>query len=135
MRCHTRPHLLDKEAEVSRRAVYRFWRDCGTAGVDVCLLSLADYLATAGPTLSTEQWSHFLLTTAALLDGIFGQGEANVTTLPTLVTGNDLINTLGLSPGPQIGELLAYIREAQAAGEIHTAEEALALARDRLRKP
>jgi hypothetical protein len=39
------------------------------------------------------------------------------------------MRALGLPPGPRIGSLLEEIREAQAAGEIHTAEDALTLAR------
>ena len=31
----------------------------------------------------------------------------------------------GLQPGPQIGEILSRLREAQAVGEIETKEEAL----------
>ena len=43
--------------------------------------------------------------------------------------GRVLIDKLGLTPGPMIGELLEAVREAHAAGDIKTAEEALALAR------
>jgi hypothetical protein len=39
---------------------------------------------------------------------------------------------LNLSPGPLVGRLLETVREAQAAGEISTREEALALARAEL---
>ncbi len=47
---------------------------------------------------------------------------------PPLITGRDLIGALGLEGGPQIGRLLEAVREAQAAGEVGTREEALALA-------
>ena len=47
---------------------------------------------------------------------------------PPLVTGRDLLAELGLSPGPGIGRLLETLREAQAAGEVQTREEALAFA-------
>ena len=48
---------------------------------------------------------------------------------PRLVNGQTLIKELGLPPGPKVGELLEAIREAQVAGEIHTPQEALDLAR------
>ena len=52
VRHHLRPILLAQAgAQPSRRAVYRFFRNTGDAGVDVCLLSLADVLGTYGPTL------------------------------------------------------------------------------------
>ena len=53
---------------------------------------------------------------------------------PKLVDGHDLINTLGLAPGPLIGELLDLVQEAQASGELTSKEEALALARAELDK-
>jgi len=40
-----------------------------------------------------------------------------------------LINLFGLKPGPRIGEILEAVREAQAAGEVATREEALAYIR------
>jgi hypothetical protein len=51
---------------------------------------------------------------------------------PPLVDGSDLIQH-GLAPGPEFSALLEKIRDAQLAGEIHTRDQALALA-DRLRR-
>ena len=48
---------------------------------------------------------------------------------PALVNGYDLMRELELGPGPYVGELLESIREAAAAGEVTTREEAVALAR------
>jgi putative nucleotidyltransferase with HDIG domain len=129
VRHHLRPLLLDGELTLSRRAVYRFWRDCGPAGIDVCLLALADYLATAGPALETAAWSHLLQTVGTLLEAAYRADVPALANLPALVTGDDLMRALEIPPGPQIGSLLEQLREAQAAGEIHTAAEALALAR------
>ena len=51
--------------------------------------------------------------------------EESLVTPPKLVDGHDLINVFGMTPGPRIGELLEAVREAQAAGELTTREEAL----------
>jgi tRNA nucleotidyltransferase (CCA-adding enzyme) len=45
-----------------------------------------------------------------------------------LVSGRDLIHKLHLRPGPQIGQLLKALEEAQAHGQITTQEQGLALA-------
>ncbi|HEY9901213.1 MAG TPA: CCA tRNA nucleotidyltransferase [Candidatus Sericytochromatia bacterium] len=45
-----------------------------------------------------------------------------------LITGNDLMRSLNIPPGQQIGKLLLEIQLAQAEGKISTREEALALA-------
>ncbi len=50
---------------------------------------------------------------------------------PPLVRGHDLL-ALGLKPGPELGALLAEIRERQLEGELTDREAALAYARRRL---
>jgi hypothetical protein len=47
---------------------------------------------------------------------------------PKLISGHDLMEEFDLEEGPRLGELLEAVREAQAAGEVGTKEEALALA-------
>ncbi len=51
---------------------------------------------------------------------------------PPLITGADLI-ALGLKPSPQLGALLAEIRERQLQDELTTADEARAWVREKLR--
>jgi len=41
---------------------------------------------------------------------------------------------LNLEPGPVVGQLLEYIAEAQAEGRIHSKDEALWLAEEKLQK-
>ncbi len=50
---------------------------------------------------------------------------------PPLVTGEDL-KSLGLQPGPRFGRLLAWVRDQQLDGLLHTREEALKAVRRRL---
>lgn len=111
-----------------RRALHRFWRDTGPAGVDMCLLGAADFLARAGAALDQDRWLAAVDKISALLDVYFNR-YAEIVEPPPLMDGNTLMRALGLPPGPDVGALLAAVREAQAAGEIHTADEALQLAR------
>ncbi len=123
---HMRPLLLTHAGhKPSRRAIYHFFRDTGEAGVDICLLSLADELATYDHTLPHEFWQAHLETIRTLLEGWWEQHET-VVAPPTLLSGHDVMRQFGLAPGPKVGALLEALREAQAAGEIHTREEALA---------
>lgn len=120
--------LADAKEGVTRRAAYRFFRDVGEAGVDVLLLALADHIATHGPEVQTERWGRRIKATGELLAGYWARLAKNVAP-PLLISGHDLMSELGLPPGKRIGELLEAIREAQAAGEVLTRQEALALAR------
>jgi tRNA nucleotidyltransferase/poly(A) polymerase len=131
---HMRVHFLSgtfnagKGNRLERRVIYRFFRDTNEAGVDICLLSLADTRGTYGVTLTQEAWQTELETCRSLFEAYF-EKPAEVVSPPRLVSGDDLIRLFGMSPGKAIGRLLAEIREAQAAGEVAGREEALAYAR------
>jgi poly(A) polymerase len=129
VRHHMRPFLLGQlEGLPTRRAVYRFFHDTGAAGVDICILSLADMLATYGPTLRQEDWAHQLDVVHCLLEAWWEHPQEQVAP-PSLVNGNELMCELKLRPGQTIGQLLEAIREAQAEGTVTSRTEALELAR------
>lgn len=117
---------------ISRRAVYRFFRDTNQAGVDVCLLSLADSLATYGPELPSAFWADQLAIIRRLLEA-WWEKPAQEVEPPMLVKGGELIDELNIPPGPVIGKLLEVIREAQATGQVSTRKQALDLARNWVR--
>ena len=131
VRHHMRPLLLANRASVSSRAVYRFFRDTGDAGVDVLLHALADHGATYAPDVEDDPWPRLVELTARMLADYYERKDERVAP-PSLVSGSDLLREFALQPGPQIGELLEAVREAQVSGEVRTREEALALVRDKL---
>jgi tRNA nucleotidyltransferase/poly(A) polymerase len=119
VRHHMRPiMLLSTGRKPSRRAVYRFFRDTGEAGVDICLLSLADTLATYGPELPQDVWLAQIDTVRALLSAYWEENEKKIAP-EALISGRDLIDGFKMKPGPQIGDLLEALREAQAMGEVN----------------
>jgi tRNA nucleotidyltransferase/poly(A) polymerase len=126
---HMRLHQMSQGGQQpSARAIYRFFRDTGLAGVDICLLSLADTWATYCQTLPLEHWLEELRTCQVLLEARWERTE-QIVSPPRLVDGNDLMRILSLRPGPAIGRLLEAVREAQVEGEIGTREEALEFVR------
>lgn len=129
VRHHGRPFALTQTGEApSRRAIYRFFRDCGDAGVDICLLSLADFMGKYAADLPQDALSVHLDTLRALLEAYFETPTQSVSPAPWL-DGDDLMRELNLGPGPRVGEILEALREAQAAGEVNSRDEALAFAR------
>jgi putative nucleotidyltransferase with HDIG domain len=124
---HSRLSHLAEADEVARRAVYRFYRATSCGGVDVALLCLADHLAAWGPNLREQRWARRLDVVETLLAHWFERYEETVCPA-TLITGDDLMTELGLAPGPKVGRLLEAVREAQAAGDVSTRADALALA-------
>ena len=130
---HLRPALLSVEPHISNRAVYRFFRDAGDAGIDVCVLTMADQRARMTPTIDETQDAILRGVNATLLDRYYHTPVA-VIAPPPLVDGRALMKELNLGSGPQIGELLEAIREAQAEGEVKTREDALEYARRQVKK-
>jgi tRNA nucleotidyltransferase/poly(A) polymerase len=124
---HMRPLHLAKAERVSRRAIHRFFRDTDGAGVDVLLLSLADNLGLVHQGTNVEQWIGICEVAGMLLRAYFEQ-HAEVIAPPPLLRGGDLLEFLGMEPGPAVGTVLRALSEAQAAGELSTREEALRLA-------
>ncbi len=126
---HMRPLLLSHNDQApSPRAIYRFFRDTGDIGVDICLLSLADFLGTYGPGVPQQAWAHHVDVIRLLLEGWWERREETVVP-PLLLNGRDVMRLLDIPPGPRVGELLEMLREAQVAGEITTREQAEAFLR------
>jgi len=126
---HMKPrYLTDAKSLPDRRNVYRYFRSTGEAGVDTCFLSLADSLAKTNFMPRQEAWALELDKTAVYLQGWFDERQTWVNP-PRLVNGDDLMQIFLLPPGRLLGDILDRIREAQAAGEVNSRDEALELTR------
>ena len=123
VRYHLRPTQMSHEGLPTNRAIYRYFRDAGEAGIDIFFLNLADHLATRGENFDMAHWREH----AELIASVLARHaeEEKLTAPPKLVDGHDLIDLFGLTPGPRFTEILEAVREAQAAGEVASREEAL----------
>ena len=122
VRHHLRPMHLEAAGDVTRRARYRFYRDLAEDARDLLLLALVDAAALTGAS-PFAVWRRARLI-RDLLSG--WQEQHAAAAAPPLVRGEDVMERLGLPPGPAIGRLLARVREAQDLGRVVTREEALA---------
>ncbi|HVU14054.1 MAG TPA: HD domain-containing protein [Phototrophicaceae bacterium] len=117
------------QAELSPVDIYRYWKRHGEAGIDLIMLALADYLGAKGVNYDQKVWLGLVERAQTLLRAYYEEYERLVEP-PVLINGNELMQALGLKPGPIVGELLERIREAQVSGVVTTTDEALRLARD-----
>ncbi len=129
---HLHPAQMSNQGLPSDKAIYRYFRDTEGAGLDILFLALADYLAVAGPRVNVDEWKMHIEQIKYIID-VHNKQENEIMPL-RLVTGDDLIKEFKLSPGRNIGRLLTMVREAQAAGEVSTREEALEYIRIELDK-
>ncbi|MDX1378033.1 MAG: HD domain-containing protein [Anaerolineales bacterium] len=137
VRHHMRFHFFTSrlegdKREPSRKAIYRFFRAAGEAGVDLVLLGLADLRGTHGHSLPQETWTAALDIARILLENYWEKPEETITP-PRLLDGNDLMKELDLEPGRNVGQLLEAVREAQATGKIATREQAIIFARKKMK--
>ncbi len=131
IRMHLRPEQLACERQIGNRAIYRFFREAQDAGVDVCLLALADTRAKAGRLANLAEENRLSSIQSRLLSAYYRSPEKAVSP-PRLIDGRTLMEELRLPAGPLVGKLLERIREAQAEGQVSSRQEALALAREML---
>jgi poly(A) polymerase len=124
---HLRLGFLVHERPLTRRQVYAYMRACEPVELEVTVLSAADRLATRGQRTRTEAVeSHLEVARELAAEAL--QWRAHPPVPP--VDGDELIEELGMEPGPEVGRLLSVVEEAAFAGEARTREEALEVARD-----
>lgn len=126
---HMRPGQLSNDT-LTIRATRRFFVDLGPTGINVILIALADHLAMRGPAPLTQAWTRHLATTRILLTRYICERDSILP--PRLIQPEELIRRLNLERGPIIGTLLEQIAEAQAEGLIHSKDEALWFAEEKL---
>ncbi len=129
---HLRPTQMSNEGMPTGRAIYRYFRDTGEAGIDLLYLCLADHLAARAASLDINEWrEHCRLTEYVLAKHFAGE---NLSAPPKILDGHEIMNIFSLNPGPEVGKLLEELKEAQAAGEIATREQAVAYVKQLLSK-
>lgn len=143
---HLRPGHLAVAAELTDKAVYRFFRDLGEDAVPLLAVCWADHasyvpdaalrrllgpareapgepLARVKPVSARKTIAHLRLITELLRRFC---DESRQPVPEPLIDGHDVMKTASVEPGPKVGELLEKIREAQAEGKVRTRKEALA---------
>ena len=93
------------------------------------LLSVADRLATRGDGADEAIARHLELAREVIGEALRWSTQGAP---PALVRGDELARALAIEPGPLIGELLAAIAEEAYAGEVRSAQEAIAFAAARI---
>jgi putative nucleotidyltransferase with HDIG domain len=127
IRHHLRLGFLVHQRPLSRRDVWRYLRVTAPHSADATLLTVADRLATRGRNADPAIAAH-LEVAGQMLTAAFAERAAGPQ--PPLVRGDELARELGITPGPQLGRLLADLEEDRYAGAIATRDDALRRARE-----
>jgi len=117
------------ERPLTKRQIYWYLDHTDPVGVDVTLLTVADRLGARGSAgIASEEMvsGHLELASEMVADALrWRETGPPAQFLP----GNELAAEIGIEPGPRLGEIMEHLAEARYAGEIHSASEAVDLAR------
>ena len=129
IRHHLRPRqMANGDSLPTKRAVHRYYRDLGDAGLDTLYLNMADFLAARGDLLAPAEMERQTRAIGRILD-VGPQRTDAPARKRGLLSGDDVMRELGLRQGPAVGAVLRLVAEAEAAGRAANREEALALAK------
>jgi tRNA nucleotidyltransferase/poly(A) polymerase len=126
LRQQKEPIAFESSTLISPREIYHYFRRTGDAGIEVIILSMANFLGTFIPPAPPNAWQTSVDVARTLLEAYFLKHDQFIDP-PPLLRGDEIITLFGIQEGPAIGLLLDQLREAQATGEVRTREEALTL--------
>jgi tRNA nucleotidyltransferase/poly(A) polymerase len=103
---------------------YKYFKQTMDSGVGAILSMLAFELSSQIEPPSPERWSSKIELARSLFEAWFDQYESIVDP-EHLVNGDDVMEVLGIKPGPEIGQVIESVREAQVQGELTSRDQAL----------
>lgn len=120
VKMHLVPNALRVD-EVRRTTLEKHFLRDPAAGMRLLQLAFVDASAAVRPDGATDLSSLRELRRA--LAALEAQG-AGKTAVKSLLSGDEIMEILGMSAGPAIGQILEELREAQLSGKVNTPEEA-----------
>jgi poly(A) polymerase len=115
---HKRSDAEDAEGQLDKE-IRRFIHRRRDLLPDLLELMLADREAARGKRANEASRQAYRLALGRILK-ILDEAPPK----PPLLTGQDVMTLLGISQGPKVGEALAFVKEAEAVGDVTTREEA-----------
>lgn len=115
--------------EPDERDLRRLFAVAGEVTVDVLVAAAACVSAQRAEGIMRDDEARLVVERVRAILALYFADPARLIPQP-LLTGRDLIQALGVTPGPEIHRLLSRVREAQLDGDVTTRAEALALAAD-----
>ncbi len=128
---HMRPGTLSEVGFVTKRALYRYFRDLKEEGVTTLILSLADRLSYKNvrkkelkienhKTIIRKMVYYYLLKKSSL-------------ELKPLLNGYEIMENFNIPSSPLVGRLLDVLKEAQSTGAVKTKKQAICFLKKKIR--
>lgn len=121
---HIYPSQVMSAPQITDKIMMRFVRKMDVNSIDNIILAMADRLSARGPEITDDVVERNIKSLEMLL-GFYLEVKENLKPLPILLTGNDVMEILGIKPSPKLGEIMTVLHEAQLSGDITTREQAV----------
>ncbi|MEW6102611.1 MAG: HD domain-containing protein [bacterium] len=119
---HMRIGTLVQGGVITKKAVFRLFKDLGDDLIMLLILSLADRYSAVGEATTKEDIENHEKGIKKILDFIFSEKEPIKP--PKIVNGKELMKRFSLKESPLIGKLLFLIEEAWIEGKIKNKKDA-----------
>lgn len=120
---HIYPSGVASAPDLNEKVMMRFLRKMEDNSIDIITLAKADRLSARGEAITDEVVENNI----ALLDKLqnFYLAKRDAVVVERLLDGNEIMQILNIKAGPQLGEIIRKLYEAQLNGEVTTKEDAL----------
>ncbi|MFA5022589.1 MAG: HDIG domain-containing metalloprotein [Patescibacteria group bacterium] len=128
-------HMLfvhNQVISMKETTVEKYFFNPNFPGLDLMMLIYADISATISPG-GKPNWSDYLFMKKRIAK-LAKKSKNKIQLAKSLVNGTDLIKEFKLKSSPQIGQLLALVREAQLQGKIKDKKQGLLLVKKAIKK-
>jgi putative nucleotidyltransferase with HDIG domain len=120
-------HLL--RSEVTEKAILRMFRRLEDETIDVLLLAKADRLSARGEEI-TDKIVQTNIHGLELLLEKYKSAKETMKPLEKLLSGNEIMEILGIKEGKELGQIIKDLKEAQLSGDINTKEDAISFVKN-----
>ena len=129
MRClvENRLYLMDSidgNGQIERREMIHFLRNTGDDWLGILLISYAN-IRSSGKNIRRTNAPPIVEAALKQIADFYYNEFGPIVEHGRLITGDDILQTFGMTPGVKIGRVLQHIEDLQLEGEIQTPEEAL----------
>lgn len=121
---HIYPSSVMCSEDISEKALMRYLRKMELDSLDEILLAKADRLSARGPEI-TDSIVDKNINSLSLLSDFCINAQKTLTPLPKLLSGDEVMQILNISPSRELGTIMTELHELQISGEITTKEHAI----------
>ena len=121
---HIYPSHVMTSPQITEKIMMRYVRKMDINSIDAIILAQADRLSARGPEITDEIVERNISSLNMLLK-FYLEAQESLKPLPKLLSGNEVMEILGIKPSPKLGEIMEALHEAQISGDVLTKEHAV----------